>query len=74
MIEIFEKYGFTHRGTCHCLGPKTHKYKRGDYAVYWNKAAKKFRVKHHGKPITTLINENELEATISKYFPLEAAA
>lgn len=73
MIEIFEKYGFTYRGTCHCLGPKTLKYKRGDYAVYWNKGAKKFRVKHHGKPITTLKPEHELEETIKEYFPLAQA-
>lgn len=72
MIDILTKYGFTYRGTCHCLGPKTHKYKRGDYAVYWNKTAKKFRVKYHGKPITLLKTEDELENTLSKYFSVEA--
>lgn len=71
MIEILLSYGFTFLGTCNCAGPRTQKYRKGDYKVYWNKASKVFRIKHHGKAITTLLNENQIDIELKKYFQKE---
>ncbi len=70
MIEILEKYGFKFRGTCDCAGPKSAKYKNGDYTVYWSRGSKKFRIKHHGKPVTTLLNEQDFETEIKKHIQI----
>lgn len=67
MIELLAKYGFRFRGTCDCAGPKTHKYKIGDFTVYWNKRSKKFRLKQHGKYITTLTDELQFESKIKEF-------
>lgn len=69
MTNVLAKYEFVFRGICNCFGPKTLKYKKGDYTVYWNRTAKKFRIKHHGKAITILMNENEMDAKLKEIFP-----
>jgi hypothetical protein len=55
------------------MGPKTDKYKKKDYTIYWNKRAKQIRIKHYGKAITVALPENELEDAIKKYVPQETA-
>lgn len=71
MIETLKDYGFIFIGTCNCAGPRTQKYRRKDYKVYWNKAQKVFRIKHHGKAITPLLNENQIDVELAKYFQKE---
>lgn len=72
MIDILTQYGFTFRGTCYCSGPKTFKYKNGDFTVMWIKSRQKFRLKQSGKVLTTLKPESEIEQVLNQYVPAEA--
>jgi len=71
VAEILLLYGFRYSGRCTCMGPKTDKYKKGTYVVYWSKREKKVRLKNHGKAITVAMPETELEDAIKKFIPAE---
>jgi hypothetical protein len=65
-IEIFNYFKFTYRGRCNCNGPKTDKWKRGNYTVYYNKGTKTFRLKHHGVTVSNRLPDTELYATLEE--------
>lgn len=74
MIDLLKQYGFTFRGTCNCAGPRTDKWKYGEFTLYWNRKTKQFRLKKFGKAVTTLQPESNLEETIKKHLDNVQAA
>lgn len=67
MIELLKQYGFVFRGTCNCVGPKTDKYKMGEFTLYYNRRTKQFRLKKFGKAITTNLPEDKAGETLKKF-------
>lgn len=74
MIDLIKQYGFTYRGSCNCVGPKTDKYKYGEFTLYYNKRSKQFRLKKFGKAITPLLGEDKVDETLKKFILDESIA
>lgn len=61
MKNKLEALGFKYIGKCTCIGPKTSKYKKDQFTVYWSEGVHKFKLKKFGRTITRLLHENDFE-------------
>lgn len=65
-LETLAHFKFLYRGECNCNGPRTAKYKWGEYAVYWSKPKKTFRIKKHGITATAELPIDKLYDTLKE--------
>ncbi len=61
MKEKLVALGFRYIGTCSCMGPKTSKYKKDQFTIYWGERIHKFKLKKFGRTITKTLPENEFD-------------
>lgn len=64
MKDIFQHYGFTYEGSCHCDGHYSEKYRKDNYQIRHKVKRKEFKVKKDGRSVTQWIPENKLIETL----------
>ena len=64
--EMMTEYGYVLKGSCHCDGYDTQKYKKDSFELRWRKAQFRFRIFQSRKIIVDWTKVNLLEDHLKK--------